>query len=416
MVIIMNDSKIKNIRDLERLLKNARGFSFKRDSREECYKWIEKVLRRFKYLKLSKKEKGVIKEYIEKMTGYSRAQITRLIARYVVHGTIDVTKYKRNSFAKIYSNDDIELLARTDELHDYPNGASLKKILQRQADVFGQHEYSNIAGISVGHIYNLRKTKAYKLVTIKCEKTKAGNGINIGERCKPQPDNIPGFIRVDTVHQGDSEREKGVYHVNTVDEVLQWEVVGSVKKITEKYMEKLLRKLIASYPYRIINFHTDNGSEYINKKIAGMLNELLIKLTKSRPRHSNDNALVETKNGAVIRKYMGYGFIEQKYADRINDFYFDCLNEYLCFHRPCAFPTEKKDKKGKIKKIYRHEDYMTPYEKLKSIPNAEKYLKEGITFEMLDKIAMRHTDNEMAAIFQKERAKLFKEIFKRRVV
>lgn len=193
---------------------------------------------------------------------------------------------------------------------------------------------------------------------------------------------------------------------------MQWEIAGAAKKITEKYLKPLLLKIIESYPFRIINFHADNGSEYINKVIAEMLNKLLIKLTKSRPRHSNDNALVETKNGAVIRKYMGYGFIEQKHADKINDFYFECLNEYLCFHRPCAFPTEKKDRKGKVKKIYKHENYMTPYEKLKSIPNAHKYLKEGITFEMLDKIAMRYTDNEMAAIFQEERDKLFKRIFK----
>jgi len=212
------------------------------------------------------------------------------------------------------------------------------------------------------------------------------------------------------VHQGDKSGEKGVYHINTVDEVVQWEVVGAVEKITDCHLLPLLGKLITSYPYRIINFHADNGSEYINRKVVEMLNNLLIKLTKSRPRHSNDNALAETKNGWVLRKWMGYGHIRQKHAKGINDFYFDCFNEYLNFHRPCAFPIEVKDKKGKIKKKYRYQDYMTPYEKLRSIPHARVYLKESITFEMLDKTARRYTDNEMAKKVQLERDKLFDKI------
>jgi hypothetical protein len=230
MVIIMDDEKIKSVKDVARILKKARGLDFKRNNQQECYSWIEKILRRFKYLKLSKKEKGVIKKYIEKMTGYSRAQITRLIARYVMEGAIETTKYERNSFAKLYSNDDIELLAKTDEAHDYPNGASLKKTLQRMVDVYCQDEYLNIANISVGHIYNLRQTKVYRLTTKSYSKTKAGIGINIGERRKPEPNGIPGYIRLDSVHQGDKDNEKGPYHINSVDEVVQWEIIGATKK------------------------------------------------------------------------------------------------------------------------------------------------------------------------------------------
>lgn len=86
-----------------------------------------------------------------------------------------------------------------------------------------------------------------------------------------------------------------MYHINTIDEVIQWEVVGATEKITEEYLLPLLERMINSYPFRILNFHADNGSEYINSKVAEMLNTLLIKLTRSRPRHSNDNALIETK-------------------------------------------------------------------------------------------------------------------------
>ena len=358
----------------------------------------------------SKKEKGLIKKYIEKVTGYSRPQVTRKIKEYKETGRVRLKEYKRNKFEKKYTNKDILLLAKTAELHDYPNGASLKKILERMANKYKKKEYRNISAISVSHIYNLKKTVLYKRSVTFYQETKKAKGRTIGERCKPEPEGKPGYLRVDTVHQGDKNGEKGVYHINTVDEVIQWEVVGAVEKITDKYLLPLLGKLITSYPYRIINFHADNGSEYINRKVAEMLNKLFVKLTKSRPRHTNDNALAETKNGWVLRKWMGYSHIEQKHAKGINDFYFNCFNEYLNFHRPCAFPIEAKDKKGKIKKKYRYQDYMTPYEKLRSISNARVYLKEGVTFEMLDKIARRYTDNEMAKKVQLERNKLFDKI------
>lgn len=358
----------------------------------------------------SKKEKGLIKKYIEKVTGYSRPQVTRKIKEYKKTGRVRLKEYKRNKFEKKYTNKDILLLAKTAELHDYPNGASLKKILERMANKYKKKEYRNISAISVSHIYNLKKTVLYKRSVTFYQETKKAKGRTIGERCKPELEGKPGYLRVDTVHQGDKNGEKGVYHINTVDEVIQWEVVGAVEKITDKYLLPLLGKLITSYPYRIINFHADNGSEYINRKVAEMLNNLFVKLTKSSPRHTNDNALAETKNGWVLRKWMGYSHIGQKHAKGINDFYFNCFNEYLNFHRPCAFPIEVKDKKGKIKKKYRYQDYMTPYEKLRSIPNARVYLKESITFKMLDKIARRYTDNEMAKKVQLERDKLFDKI------
>ena len=51
--------------------------------------------------------------------------------------------------------------------------------------------------------------------------------------------------------------------------------------------------MLAQFPFRILGFHSDNGSEFINYKVAELLNKLLIEQTKSRPRRSNDNGLVE---------------------------------------------------------------------------------------------------------------------------
>lgn len=404
----MNDSKLNNIDDIKRLLHSTQEVSFKRTNRSKTYQWIEQTLVKFNYMSLSKTNKGVIKQYLVKITKYSRAQITRLISQYIKTGYVQEILYDRNQFTKIYSDQDIKILAQTDELHDFPNGAALKKILGSMSKT--DKSFKNIAQISVAHIYNLRRSASYKRITKKYDKTKPTQ-VKIGLRQKPQPNGQPGFIRVDTVHQGDSSSEKGVYHINTADEITQFELIGSVQRITEQFMLPLLLKIINSYPFKIFGFHADNGSEYINKFVVAMLNKLLIQLTKGRPRRCNDNALIESKNGSIIRKWIGYGFIPQHFANDLNKFFFGCFNQYLNFHRPCAFATITTDAKGKSKKIYKNNDYLTPYEKLKSLPKAFKCLKNGMTFKKLDKIAYSQTNNQMAQIIQTERAKLFKKIF-----
>ena len=410
MTVEMIDAMLKNVADVKRFLKESEMLEFKRRTQSEAYAWIKQILERFEYFSQVKKNKTVIKKYIKKMTGYSRAQITRLAVKYRETGDLKKTEYERHKFERKYNSSDIRVLAKTSELHDHPNGAAVKINLKRMAQVYQKEEYNKIAAISVSHIYNLRKTVSYQKAVSVYKYTKKSSHVSIGERKKPQPEEKPGYIRIDTVHQGDTTRADGVYHINTVDEATQWEVVGATETLEHKNLVPLLKKLIKKYPFKIINFHADNGSEYINKYVAELLNELLIELTKSRPRHSNDNALVETKNGSVIRKWIGYGHIKQKYADELNRFYFGCFNEYLNFHRPCAFPTQKIDRKGKIKKVYNHKDYMIPYEKLKNLPEAEKFLKDGITFKKLDIIAMRYTDNEMAEKVQAKRSKMFERI------
>ncbi len=144
------------------------------------------------------------------------------------------------------------------------------------------------------------------------------------------------------------------------------------------------------------------------KHKAELLNKLSIQQTESWARHYNENGLVECKNGSVIRKHMGYVHIPQNFAFAVNQFYKRYFDVYLNFHRPCAFATIITDKKGKQRKIYRQEDYAVPYEKLKSLDNAEQYLKQGVSFEKLDEIACAMSDNEFAVKMQKTKGELFK--------
>ena len=143
-------------------------------------------------------------------------------------------------------------------------------------------------------LYNLRKSTPYTRLRQAFSKTKP-RASHIAVRRKPQPNGQPGYIRIDSVHQGDLDRQKGVYHINATDEVTQFEVVTTVERISERYLIPALETLLETFPFVVINFHSDNGSEYINKRVAELLQKLLIEFTKSRSRQTNDNALAESQ-------------------------------------------------------------------------------------------------------------------------
>lgn len=226
-------------------------------------------------------------------------------------------------FARKYTADDILLLAEMDERHDTTSGPAVKKLCERVCVVFGETGYERLALISVAHLYNLRKSIACTRRRSFFTKPPPRRSIT-GERRKPQPNGQPGYIRIDSVHQGDLDKQKGVYHINTVDEVTQYEVVCAVETISE------------------------------------------ISLSH--------------------------------------------LNPYINYHRPSFFPETITDGKDRQRKVYRYENMMTPYDKLKSLPDARNYLKAGLSFEILDKVAHQVSDNQAADHLQKARQKLFNTI------
>lgn len=400
----MTNTRNLNVAEIEELLKASKKTSFSATNKKESYKWIESEIVRLRYWKLKRRKRGIVRKYFIKITGYSESQIDRLINDWRKTGHIKKADYNRTKFPTKYTREDIVLLAETDKLFGILSGPAMAKIFKREYDFFGNFEYKKLAGISVSHLYNLRGNSVYRNIVKIYHHTKPTT-VPIGLRRKPEPNGDPGCIRVDTVHQGDdSELGKSVYHINFVDEVTQWEVVVCVPVISENYLAPALKAMLYLFPFIIIEFHSDNGSEFINKTVAGILNRLHIQQSKSRPRHSNDNGLVETKNNAIIRKEMGYGFIQKGAYKLINDFYQEHYNIYLNYHRPCGYPTIIVDKRGKEKKIHKPSGYDVPYEKLKSLPNAEQYLKPGISFAQLDRIAYNQSDVEFKREMSKARA------------
>mgnify|MGYP000636866009 CR=1 FL=1 len=407
----MTLDKLSRIEELEAFLKGSQAITFTATANKaERYQVVEALLRRFCYSRLKRQDKGVLIRFLMKITGYSRQQLTRMIQRFIQTGQLKPRQKTLNGFDRVYSAEDVKRLAELDKLHDTPNGLRAKKLCERAYNKFEDQAYKRLANISVSHLYNLRRSSIYHKHRRHFEKTKSHRSISIGERRKPRPQGKPGYIRIDTVHQGDLDRQKGVYHINAVDEVTQFEMVASVEKISEAFLLPVLSLLLDAFPFKIINFHSDNGSEYVNKTVAKLLGKLLIEFTKSRPRTSNDNALAEGKNAAVVRKIYGYAHIPQRFAKALNAFNNEVLNPYVNYHRPCLYPTTQTDSKGKQIKSYLYQNMMTPYEKLKSLPNASQYLKEGVTFKILDDLESKMSDNQAAELLQKQRKLLFKNI------
>jgi transposase InsO family protein len=407
--IRMDDAEKLSLEAIGRFVEASEEIRFAAENREQLYGWVERVLVGQGYAQQCKAARGLLRRYIEKMTGLSRAQVTRLIARYAASGRVQVTVYRRRRFAQLYTRADIELLASVDEAHETLSGPATRRILEREHLLYKRPEYARLAGISVAHLYNLRQHQRYRERLLNYTKTRP-TVVAIGERRKPQPQGQPGFLRLDTVHQGDQPEgaEKGVYHINAVDEVTQWEVAGSTPRISEAYLEPVLEHMLRQFPFRILGFHTDNGSEFINRMVARLLEKLRIEQTKSRPRQSGDNGLVETKNGAVIRKLIGYGYIDAKHADAINDFYREYLNPYLNYHRPCAQADVKIDEKGR--KRIRYKRYQTPLETLSLLDKPAQYLRDGLSINALKRVAAAISDTDAARRMQHAKAKLFEQL------
>jgi len=405
----MQHAERLTLAEMREFLAASNTLSFAGAGRRQMYGLVERTLRAQQYLRLSKKDKGVVRRYLAKISGRSLPQITRLIRQYRHSGAVRVSPPQRRRFPTRYTPSDIALLAAVDAAHEGLSGPAVRHILWRESNVYGKKEYQRLASISASHIYNLRRSAAYRQHHVHHTKTRA-RGVSIGERRKPDPRGQPGYLRVDTVHQGDTETRQGLYHINAVDTVTQWQVVGCCETISEAHLIPVLEAILHQFPFRVRGFHSDNGSEFLNHRVEKLLNKLLVgEFTKSRAHRTTDNALVEGKNGAVVRKHIGHEPIAAEHATELQRFYTAHFNPYLNYHRPCGFATLEVSDNGKRRRRYRLEDYRTPYEKLLSLDEWEDHLKEGISAALLEQQARRMSDTECALRMQAIKRKLLAE-------
>ena len=386
LVIDMEAARLHTIAQVRAFLDGATEIVF-RVPKAERYRFIERVLTRVGEASHGRVGKGVVLRYPERMTGLSRQQVTRLVRQYRTDGTLSHRhRPPQHGFPRRFTATDVAMLADMDARHGTVSGPATKKLRERALLLFGDARVERLAGISVSHLYNLRRGTPYQR-TRRHWTTTRPTGVPIGQRRAPQPNGSPGAIRLDSGHQGDQDGVNGVYHLNAVDCVTQFQLVATCEKIREASLLPVIRQRLEGLPFVIRGFHADNGSEYIHDQVATLLEKLRIACTKSRSRHSNDTALAASKNGAVVRKHLGYAQIPQHGASRVNAFGADCLNPYVNFHRPCFFPETITDANGTERTRYRYEDMNTPDEKLKALSTARQHLNPGVTVEHLDAIA-----------------------------
>ena len=416
----MDEAKLRTIAQLQEFLDATQDIKFTGtpgNNDTQRYEHISRVLQRFDHPHRNKRERGVVLAYLRRTSGYSRAQLTRLVGRWQTNRLAAVPLEKRYArptqpFARKYTASDVELLVQMDRANEDVCGPAIVHLLKRAYALYGDKRYERLASLSASHLYNLRKSAGYRVLRTSFTKTRAVCN-PIGVRKPPRPNGRAGWVRIDSVHQGDLDGIKGVYHITCVDAVSQWQVQACVQGISEAFLLPVLQTVIDQFPFQVEGFHSDNGSEYINHKVAKMLDKLRIEQTKSRSRNSNDNALAESKNASVVRKHMGYSHIPQKHAQPINVFYQTVFNDWLNLHRPCLFATELVSDTGKIKKVYKNEDVKTPLECLVLLNEAGLVTFKSVAMldSLLDK-AKEKTDLQAAQQMQKAKADLF-ELFNR---
>jgi hypothetical protein len=401
MVIDMNLLKLRTVSQLRAFLSSTQALDFASlAGTTACYAHVAQSIRSFSYATLDRADRSVVLRYLERTSGYSSAQIKRLVAR-VLAGEVLQRRYAAptTAYARRFTDQDIALLAQIDRAFDTLSGAATTHVLWRQWHVYGDARFERLSAISVSHLYNLRRSARYERERVRRSKTTASTRCSqIGERRAPRPQGHAGHIRIDSVHQGDHDGIKGVYHINAVDIVTQWQVVVCTEHIGHSFMRTVVELLIEQFPFKLRGIHADNGAEYINERMLELMENARIELTKSRPRRSTDNALVEGKNGAVVRKMFGFAHIARSRAGLINDFNREHFNPLNNLHRPCLFASLQDDprKPGRTLKRYYAKDAQTPLEKLASLPPALRHLKAGVSIKALLAQAAKQSDLQAA--------------------
>ncbi|MFN0303962.1 MAG: integrase [Burkholderiales bacterium] len=352
---------------------------------------------------------------LQRTSGYGEAQVKHLVKR-VRAGQKLCKRYRApaHAFARRYTGADVLWLAARDRAFGTMSGPATAHRLQRAFSDYGDARYERRSQRSVSHLYSLRASPVYQRQRVRHTKTRPSN-ISIAIGGAPAPEGRAGFIRIDSVHQDDLDGVKGDYDINAVDCVTPWQRVACCEQISAAFLLPVIEQMLQSFPFTVLGFHADNGSEYIHHRVAEWLDKLRAEFTKSRPRHSNDNGLAETKNAVVVRRVFGYAHIPQRFAALINAFCSRHLTAFINRHRPCLFATELADprKPGRLRKVYRHAEVMTPLDKLASRPAAMQTLPPGVPLQTLQAQARAMSDPQAALRMNEARQALLKTIQRR---
>lgn len=325
---------------------------------------------RFGYKTLAGPDKGLIRRDLERTTGYPRAQLTRLLRRQGQDRSLSQNATPRPGRASGgATRRPVSPCWRRSIACTAPCPGRPRARCWSAVQVYGDARFELLAAISGAHLYNLRKRTTYESLRPTGPRPAP---IRIGTRKPPRPDGRRGFIRIDpstkairTHQRGSITQRRGLRHAV--------ELVPPCGRISEALPLPALETLQDGFPFTVRGLHADNGGEYINPTVAARLSKLNIDLTRSRPRGSNDKALAESRRTAPsCANIWATATFRSALLRESMPLCTEHLNPYLKLHRPCFFAIEKLDAKGKIRRLYPHDQSMTPFAKLKSLPAAAR--------------------------------------------
>ena len=361
-------------------------------SRADAYRLIERTVARFDYGRLRKVDKGLIRRYLRIATGLSRAQVTRLLKQHRTTGTLtDRRGAPRRPFPRRYTNADVELLAHVDALHGTLSARATRKLLGRAYGVFGDRRFARLAGVSRGHLYNLRRSPGY-LQRRATASDPTQLPLTNRQRWRPQPFPRPGHVRVAAVQAVDTDPLGSLYVIELADEVTAFRVVRVVAHLDTSNLIPAIHTLRRAFPFTVVDFHVARDSKPAERRVAALLRTL----------HT-----ARARTEGLPRPRLDHPRDADRDVDAVNAFLEQTLAPYLNYHRPCSFSSERVDAGSRVRVVHRDADIMTPYERLRSLPAASACLTPGTTLAQLDAIAAASSDNEAARAVAEARGRLF---------
>ncbi len=413
MILRLDIERLRTLDEVRDFMAGSEPVDFRFVERVHAYDFVRRVLVRSRYLRLARSDKGLVRRFLVKVTGFGRAQIARLISQYRETGRIeDRRRGPKRPFPRRYTKADIGLLAEVDETLGGLCGAVTRRLMQRQYEVFGDARFERLSGLSNSHLYRLRQSVTYRRRRLTVARTRPTQ-VSIGERRKPHPAGRPGFLRVDSVHQGDLDGQKGLYEINLVDEVTQYEFVAAVEGISERFLVPDLEGSIEAFPFVVCGFHADNGSEYVNHRVAALLRKPHV---EESPGPARDAATTTPWSKARMPRWSGAtSATTTSPGTRRPRQRLPARRARSLPQLPPALPLPRREdqRQGTHPQTYPFDNVTTPYLKLKSLDGAARYLRPGVTFEQLDQEALALDDLAAAATVNEALVALFAEIRRR---
>ena len=188
MILSLHVERLRTPEQVRAFLDGSEPVDFNPVSRDEAYAFVSRMLTRFDYARLGKPDRGLVTRFLDKATGLSRAQLTRLVRQFAKTGQVVDRRggAPRRPFERRYTAADIRLLAEVDATLGQMAGPATREVMRREFEVYGDGRFARLAHISIGHLYNLRKSTTYLRKRTVLDRTRPTR-VAIGARRPPRP-------------------------------------------------------------------------------------------------------------------------------------------------------------------------------------------------------------------------------------